>query len=127
VRVGILLTGLTSHIFVLCSWLIDIKSAISISYDFFVQREMVFNQESLPSYKCRDFDFSSMKLKLFDTLIRPIVTYGSEVWISDFTIKELKRDNLSFEKIHNRFYKYLLGVHKKASNFASKGWILNSS
>ena len=25
-----------------------------------------------------------------------------------------------FEKIHNRFCKYLLGVHKKASNFASK-------
>ena len=27
---------------------------------------------------------------------------------------------LWFEKIHNRFCKYLLGVHKKASNFVSK-------
>ena len=61
-----------------------------------------------------------LKLKLFDTLIRPIVTYGSEIWISDFTIKELISDNIPFEKIHNRFCKYLLGVHKKASNFASK-------
>jgi hypothetical protein len=59
-----------------------------------------------------------MKLKLFDTLIKPIVTYASEIWISDFTIKELKSDNLSFEKIHKHFCKYLLGVHKKASNFA---------
>jgi hypothetical protein len=40
--------------------------------------------------------------------------------MNDFTIKERKSDNLPFEKIHNRFCKYLLGVHKKASNFASK-------
>ena len=37
--------------------------------------------------KILDFDFSSMKLKLFNTLIKPIVTYASEIWISDFTIK----------------------------------------
>ena len=61
-----------------------------------------------------------LKLKLFDTLVKPIVTYASEIWISDFTIKELESDNLPFEKIHNRFCIYLLGVHKKASNFASK-------
>ena len=53
-------------------------------------------------------------------LIRPIITYGSEIWISDFTQKDLKSDNLPFEKIHNRYCKYLLGVHKKASNFASR-------
>ena len=69
------------------------------------------------------FDFSDMKLKLklFDSLIRPIISYVSEIWISDFTQKELKSENLPFEKIHNRLCKYLLGVHKKSSNFASRG------
>lgn len=69
-----------------------------------------------------DFDLAKvkLKLKLFDTLIKPIITYGSEIWISDFTEKELKSDNLPFEKTHNRFCKYILGVHKKSSNFASK-------
>ena len=72
------------------------------------------------SLKCKilDFEFSSIKLKskLFDTLIRPITTYESEIWISDFSQKV----NLPFEKIHSRFCKYLLGVHKKASNFVSR-------
>jgi hypothetical protein len=36
------------------------------------------------------------------------------------TQKELKSENLPFEKIRNRFCKYLLGVHKKSSNFASR-------
>ena len=71
------------------------------------------------SLKSRILDFeglnNQMKLKLFDTLIRPILTYGSEIWITDKT-----SDNLPFEKIHNRFCKYLLGVHKKSSNFAAR-------
>ena len=72
-----------------------------------------------------DFDFLDMKLKLklFDSLIRPIISYASEIWISNFIQKELKSENLPFEKIHNRFCKYLhfvLGVHKKSSNFASR-------
>ena len=61
----------------------------------------------------------SNSLKLFDILIRPILTYGSEMWISDFTIKDKIADTLPFEKIHNRFCKFLIGVHKKSSNFAS--------
>ena len=63
-----------------------------------------------------------MKLiwKLFDSLIKPIISYASEIWISDFTQKELKSENLPFEKIHKSFCKYLLGVHKKSSNFASR-------
>ena len=69
-----------------------------------------------------DFESTSntLKLKLFDTLIRPILTYGAEIWIGDYNIKEKTLDTLPFEKIHNRFCKYLLGVHKKASNLASR-------
>ena len=86
------------------------------------------------SLKSRLLDFeglnNQMRLKLFDTLIRPILTYGSEIWITDYSINDKTLDNLPFEKIHNRFCKYLLGVHKKSSNFAARlefgrGRILN--
>ena len=72
--------------------------------------------------KILDFDVMNnpLKLKLFDTLIRPILIYGSEIWVTDFKIKENTLDRLPFEKIQNRFCKYLLGVHKKASNFAAR-------
>ena len=72
--------------------------------------------------KILDFDVMNnpLKFKLFDTLIRPILTYGSEIWVTDYKIKENTLDNLPFEKIQNRFCKYLLGVHKKASNFAAR-------
>jgi hypothetical protein len=61
-----------------------------------------------------------LNLKLFDSMIKPIYTYGSEIWISDFDISKPNIDQYPFEKIHNKFCKYTLGVHKKSSNFASK-------
>ena len=47
-----------------------------------------------------DFDVlsNSLQLKFFDILIRPILTYGSEIWISDFTIKDKTLDTPPFEK-----------------------------
>ena len=53
-------------------------------------------------------------------LIRPICTYGSEIWISDFTLKDSCIDKLPFEKIHNKICKNILGVHKKSSNITAK-------
>jgi hypothetical protein len=47
-------------------------------------------------------------------LIISICTYESEIWISDFTLKDSCIDKLPFEKIHNKFCKNILGVHKKA-------------
>ena len=61
-----------------------------------------------------------LKLKIFNTLIQPILTHGSKIWLTDFKIKENISDRLPFVKIPNKFCKYLLGVHTKASNFAAK-------
>lgn len=50
--------------------------------------------------------------KLFDSLVTPILTYGSEVWGVDSTFK----DSDPFEKLHIKFIKEILGIHCKASN-----------
>ena len=50
--------------------------------------------------------------KLFDTLVTPILLYGSEVWGVDSKFK----DSDPFEKLHIKFIKEILGVHCKASN-----------
>lgn len=70
-------------------------------------------------FEFNNIDYN-LKLKLFDTLIRPISTYGAEIWISDYNIKESNIDKLPFEKIQNKFCKSILGVHKKSSNSAVK-------
>ena len=57
-------------------------------------------------------------IKLYDAVISPIMTYGSEIWITDFTIKLENVDKLSFEKKQNMIMKSVLGVHGKASNLA---------
>ena len=69
-------------------------------------------------------------LFLFDSLIRPIATYGSEVWgaflndipdMFNINSSKLNTDNMSFEKLDLKFCKYILGVHRKASNLGSRG------
>ena len=79
----------------------------------------------------------NVSCKLFDTLIRPIILYNSEVWFMDeyySVFQSIKRarsngstcdtlslaDRYAFEKIHIRFCKCILGIRKTASNFASK-------
>ena len=62
-------------------------------------------------------------LKIFDSTVRPILTYGCEAWASDY-IKLLshpmKNDKMPFEQVNNKFCKYILNVKNKASNFAVK-------
>ena len=58
-------------------------------------------------------------MKLFDTLIVPILTYASEIWFADFKI-DLFNDNNPFEAIHLKACKFSLGIHNKSSNIASK-------
>jgi hypothetical protein len=50
--------------------------------------------------------------KLFDSLVTPILIYGSDVWVVDSTFK----DSDPFEKLHIKFIKEILGIHCKASN-----------
>jgi hypothetical protein len=90
--------------------------------------EHLYNQslKALFSLHSKIFGFNNidhrLKLKLFDMLIRPICTfctYGSEIWISDFTSKDSCIDKLPFEKIHNKLVKNILAVHKKKLKFCS--------
>ena len=55
--------------------------------------------------------------KLFDALIRPIITYGCEVWLPDQFYKEawqisIKLDTITCEKVHNSFCKRILNIYK---------------
>ena len=52
--------------------------------------------------------------KLFDTLVSPIILYGSEVWGAYCNF----RDSDPFEYLHLKFIKEILGIHSKATNVA---------
>ena len=65
----------------------------------------------------------SLPLKVFDSTIRPIITYGSEVWSHQyikFLQKPIQIDKAPFESINNRFCKYVMGLPKQATNFGIK-------
>ena len=59
-------------------------------------------------------------MKLFKTLINPILSYGSEFW-SVFLMKRLESnfnqlcDNSVPASIPTKFYKFILGVHRKST------------
>ena len=65
-----------------------------------------------------------VQLHCFDTMVKPVLLYCSEVWGQDLlhTVKDWKIDildnNNEIEKMHIKFCKYLLHVHSKASNVA---------
>ena len=59
-------------------------------------------------------------LKLFDSLLKPILTYGSEIWLSDYSINLNNFDNLLIEKLQHKMLKCILGVKRQSSNMASK-------
>ena len=56
----------------------------------------------------------NVALQLFDSLVLPILEYGSEVW---FCNKEI----LDIEKVQNKFLKIMLGVRNNTSNLATYG------
>ena len=88
----------------------------------------------------RTVDTRALSIKslliLFDALIKPIITYASQVWLPNTNIgKSLLNIQQStenttliqssakdcFEKLHLKFLKWCLGVHGKASNLGCYG------
>ena len=75
-------------------------------------------------------------IKLFETLIKPILTYNSEIWYMDFYEKIVRaskkgKENPNFdmitlvdgsfiEKTHLKFCKYTLGLSKHSVNIAAR-------
>ena len=59
-------------------------------------------------------------LKLFDSLLKPILTYGSEIWLSDYNINLNNFDNLPIEKLQHKMFKCIPGVKRQSSNMASR-------
>ena len=56
----------------------------------------------------------NVALKLFDSLVLPIMEYGNEVWFSNKEIGDL-------EKVHLKYLKIILGVNKSTCNLAVRG------
>lgn len=71
-------------------------------------------------------------LHIFDHTIKPILLYGSEVWGACSSVPASVRNepdfklekaymNFECEKLSTKYYKYILGVHKRATNLAVIG------
>ena len=78
---------------------------------FFKLKSQFLNFENIPI---------KISLKLFDTLIRPIITYGCEIWFSDYKFDLKNINNLNTEKLHHKMLKTILGVKRQTSNLACR-------
>ena len=65
--------------------------------------------------------------QFFHSLIMPIMSYRCEIW-SPFLLKNINVQNtlatiekLNLEVLHNKFCKYILGVHRNSPTLAVKG------
>ena len=63
----------------------------------------------------------ALAMKIFNSMISPILLYNSEIWGAYLKNDFSNWDKLPIEKVHLRFCKMYLGVGKKASNSASRG------
>ena len=75
---------------------------------------------------------ADISLHIFDHTVKPILLYVCEIWgsivppkasvrnVSEFKL-EKAYSNFESEKLSMKFYKYILGVHKKASKLAVTG------
>ena len=72
---------------------------------------------------------SAVAINLFDKTVKPVCLYGAEIWGNFSTIKDTSPCKL-IEKLYSKlpikktnlsFMKWILGVHRKTSNFAVLG------
>uniref|UniRef100_A0ABM0MQP8 RNA-directed DNA polymerase from mobile element jockey-like n=1 Tax=Saccoglossus kowalevskii TaxID=10224 RepID=A0ABM0MQP8_SACKO len=77
----------------------------------FKMKQLLYSENNIPI---------KTHLKLFDSIIKPVLLYCSEVWASDCILqsKDLHNNMLPMEKLHIKFCKYVLQVNCKASNLA---------
>ena len=85
---------------------------------FFVAREHLYRQSEKAMYsilrKSRNLKLPvDLQLKLFDSLVLPILLYGAEIWGFENSIK--------FEKLHTKFCKIILHVSGSSSNIMVLG------
>lgn len=72
-------------------------------------------------------DHAQLTLRLFDSLVTPILTYAAEVWgplaAHNINKKDFKTicDSINVEKLNIKLCKYLLGVNRKSVNDAVRG------
>ena len=64
---------------------------------------------------------TKLALKLFNTLISPILLYGSEVWGPFIDHDFVEWDKTKLEQVHTQFIKRILGCNFKTSNIMSRG------
>jgi hypothetical protein len=67
-----------------------------------------------------------LHMKLFDSCVKPILLYCSEIWAMPLIVKdgidiEAKYDSFHPNRIQIKFAKYILVVHKSATNIAVLG------
>ncbi|CAB3986903.1 Hypothetical predicted protein [Paramuricea clavata] len=77
-------------------------------------------------YKIRkNIDFRKLTpklaMKIFDSIISPILLYNSEIWGAYEKNDYNKWENSEIERVHLRFCKLYLGVNRKATNVACRG------
>ena len=67
--------------------------------------------------------FLSIKtqLKLFDSLISPILLYASEVWEPYLNQDYTKWETTLVEKVHTQFIKRMLGINRSTTNLMVRG------
>jgi hypothetical protein len=76
-------------------------------------------KNDVASRKIRNFK-THLILVAYDSLLKPILTYGSEIWLSDYNINLNNFDNLPIEKLQHKMLKCILGVKRQLSNMASR-------
>ena len=65
-----------------------------------------------------------LSLKLFDSIVRPILTYGGEVWAQDFmssvNFEKKPWEQTPFEKLNTKTCRNILGIRANSSGIAAK-------
>jgi len=78
-------------------------------------------KKALFALRCRCNDLSitdpEVMCQLFDSLVRPVLSYACEIWTNYIGAKGLQQ----VEQVHRMFLKVILGVNKTTSTFAVLG------